>query len=109
MNDFQQAEEAAQIGIRNSASSAQRAHDGWVEEAAEALGWAASACASAQFTIEALRAMCWQLSSPPDLRAWGAATKRAIKLGYVVKTNMVAVASSSNNSPKPVYVKGAWR
>jgi hypothetical protein len=107
--NHEEAQEAAELGIKRAADHAEREGSGWVEEAAEALGWAATQHLGPEFTIEQLRQLTTQLPDPPDLRAWGAATQRAARLGYIVKTSNFALAASSNNSPKPLYVQGAWR
>jgi hypothetical protein len=99
---------AADQGISNAADSANRASPGWIGEAAEALGWAATQLPG-EFTVEQMRAICEALPDPPDLRAWGAATRMATRKGYIVKTERFATAASSNNSPKPLYRQGAWR
>jgi len=104
------AQDAAELGIERAGEHADRCSSDWVEEAAEALGWAATQHrGGAGFTIEQLRQLCSALPEPPDLRAWGAATRRATRLGYVIKTDGFALAASSNNSPKPLYTQGAWR
>lgn len=103
------AQEAAENGINRAADHADREFDGWVEEATEALGWAATIIPGDKFTIEQLRQLTTDLPDPPDLRTWGAATRRATKLGYIVRTEGYAAAASSNNSPKPLYTRGIWR
>ena len=107
--DHQRAQEAAVTGIKRSADHADRERSGWVEEAAEALGWASTQYPGSEFTIEQLRQLTAELPAPPDLRSWGAATQRATKLGYIIKTRNFALAASSNNSPKPLYTQGAWQ
>lgn len=109
--DYETAQDAAESGIQRAADHANHEYSGWVEEAAEALGWAATQFADgAEFTIEELRQLTTShLPDPPDLRSWGAATRRATKLCYLVKTEGFALAASSNNSPKPLYIKGVWR
>lgn len=103
------AQTAAETGINRAADHAEREFSGWVEEACEALGWAASVIKNERFTIEQLRQLTSGLQDPPDLRSWGAATRRATNLGYIVRTAGYAAAASSNNSPKPLYVRGVWR
>lgn len=103
--NHQEAARAAEVGIDRSAGHADRVHAGWVKEAAEALR-VASAVQPQPFTVEQLRAVCGFLPEPPDLRAWGAATRKATRLGYIVRTSQFAPAASSNNSPKPLYVRG---
>lgn len=108
MTDQQQAAQNADLGIHRAASRAERRFENWVHEAVEALGWAASQMRAASFTIEELRGLCGELPAPSDLRAWGAATRRATRLGYIVRTDGYAPAASSNNSPKPLYTAGSW-
>ena len=107
--DHAAAQEAGELGINRAAEHADSEFSGWVEEAAEALGWAATEFRGEKFTIEQLRQLTSALPDPPDLRSWGAATRRATRLGYIAKTNEFALAASSNNSPKPLYIRGAWR
>jgi len=101
----------AEREISRVAGSAERAHPGWVREAAEALGWAAEQAMGPHFTVEELRmfiaahAVGW-LAEPPDRRAWGAATQLATRLGYITRTGDYAPAVSSNGSPKPLYRAG---
>jgi|GEM_PF-3514595 len=103
------AQGAAESGMDRSGSHANQEAEGWVEEAAEALGWAATQHPGSEFTIEQLRQLTAGLTEPPDLRAWGAATRRATRQGFLVKTSGFALAASSNNSFKPLYIKGIWR
>ena len=108
--DYAQAAQAAQQGIEQAGEHANKMFANWVEEAAEALGWAANQYPfGKEFTVEQLRQLCHQLPEPPDLRSWGAATQRARRLGYIVNTGGFAEAASSNNSPKPLYRAGVWR
>lgn len=110
MIDHAYAQHAATTGIHRAADHADRQFSGWVEEAAEALGWAATQFPDdGSFTVEQLRQLTAALPAPPDLRSWGAATQRATKLGYIVRTGGYAAAASSNNSPKPLYRRGAWQ
>lgn len=105
--DYESAKAAAEIGIARSADHADAVHDGWVDDAVESLREAiASFPRGSDFTIEQVRQRIKNLPDPPDLRAWGAVTRRAVKLNYVVKTNNFRTATSSNNSPKPLYVHG---
>ena len=108
--DHAAAQDAAENGIERSAAHANNEFACWVDEATEALGWAAQQFSKgSEFTIEQLRQLTVDLQAPPDLRAWGAATRAATRLGYIVKTEGFALAASSNNSPKPLYVAGVWR
>jgi len=105
--DYESAKIAANIGITRSAEHADAVHDGWVYDAVESLRAAIALFPrGADFTIEQVRQKITDLPDPPDLRAWGAVTRRATKLGYVVKTGKFRNATSSNNSPKPLYVHG---
>ena len=105
--DYQSAKVAAEVGISRSANHADAVHGGWVDDAVESLRTAIALFPrGSDFTIEQIRQKITNLPEPPDLRAWGAVTRRATKLGYVVKTDKFRTAISSNNSPKPLYVHG---
>jgi hypothetical protein len=112
MSDMDDAARKAEEGIAASAASADKKSAGWSDVAAEALGWAATQVESdVHFTIEELRAwpeLQTMLAAPPDLRAWGHATRRAVKLGYIVATGGFAATASSNCSAKPLYAPGKW-
>lgn len=101
------AKAAAEIGIARSAIHADAVHDGWVDEAVESLRTTVALFPrGSDFTIEQVRQNINNLPEPPDLRAWGAVTRRAVKLGYIARTGNFRTATSSNNSPKPLYVHG---
>jgi hypothetical protein len=101
------ASKAANLGIERAVQHAERVHTDWAQDAAAALGQAASSFGAGElFTIEQLRALCTDLPAPPDLRAWGGVTRIAMRLGYIERTHSFALATSSNNSPKPLYAKG---
>jgi hypothetical protein len=105
--DYESAKAAADIGITRSADHADAVHDGWVDDAVESLRIAIKLFPlGAEFTIEQVRLKIENLPKPPDLRSWGAVTRRAVKLGYVIRTNNFRTAVSSNNSPKPLYKHG---
>ena len=106
---FDEATRAAEAGIKRAADNAGAS---WVAIAADELGWAASRADASEFTVEELR---WyirthgdEIAEPPDLRAWGAATQRAARMGFIVRTGHFARAASSNGSPKPLYRFGRW-
>jgi hypothetical protein len=103
------AKAAADLGIERSAARAEKCDPGWVDRAAEYIrADAAWAEEGALLTIEQLRGgASFFIGAPPDGRAWGAVTRRAIKLGYIEKVpGAFAPANSSNGSPKPLYRKG---
>jgi len=106
-SSFEDAQDAAEIGITRSADHADAVHVGWVEDAVESLRMAIALFPrGSDFTIEQVRQKITTLPNPPDLRAWGAVTRRAIKLNYVIRSGNFRTAISSNNSPKPLYVHG---
>lgn len=104
--DIAFAQERGEVGMRRAADRADRQTPGWQDMALMALRVAARA-AREPFTIEQARAsiesLC-NLSDPPDGRAWGAVTQRAIREGVIVKLiGQYAPAASSNGSPKQLY------
>lgn len=107
LSNFENAQVAAEVGITRSAAHADAVHDGWVDDAVESLRMAIALFPrGSDFTIEQVRQKITNLPKPPDLRAWGAVTRRAVKLNYVIKSGNFRTAISSNNSPKPLYVHG---
>lgn len=88
--------------------------DGW---STRALEWLRVYAATAQlptgepdpFTIEQARAWIGEVAALPDgadARAWGAVTRRAVRLGYIEPTGGYAPAASSHGSPKRLYRRG---
>lgn len=62
------------------------------------------------FTMEQLRLFCApKIDACPELRAWGAVTRRLKAEGIIQPTGGYAKAASSNLSPKPLYVRSAER
>jgi hypothetical protein len=102
--DFTAAREAAERGIQSSAQHAEDDRPGWGESALAWLRFHAEV-SEGEFTMEQFRQMASMvLPEPPDLRAWGSVTQKAIRQGIIRKTGGYAPAASSNGSPKPLYV-----
>ena len=94
------------LGMLRSADHADRDTPGWTEQALEALRDFALR-QSEPFTIEYARAQLErELTRPPDLRAWGAVTLKAIRTGVLVRTGEFAPRASSHNSPTMTYRSG---
>lgn len=97
------------------AEKAERMDEGWSERALE---WLRVYAATAQlptgelesFTIEQARAWIGEHAALPegvDARAWGAVTRRAVRLGYIEATGGYAPAARSHGSPKRLYRRGS--
>lgn len=103
---------AADAGIKRAEDHAERTEPGWVDRAAEAVRDYATRHSyrsdePSEFTIERVREfMGSSIPPPPDGRAWGSVTRRALVLGYIEPTGGYAPAASSNGSPKRLYRKG---
>lgn len=99
-------------GIERAAEHAERVLPGWCDRAAEAVRQALQRTRMDDaFTIEQVRGAIATADllpeDPPDGRAWGHVTRRAVKLGYVERLpGQYRAAVSSNGSPKPLYRKG---
>jgi hypothetical protein len=109
--DFDAAKTRGDLGAERAAGRAERVVPGWIDSAAEAvrdfvrhnlLGM------TGEFTIEVARrwAADMGLQDPPDGRAWGHVTRRAVQLGIIEPTGGYAPAASSNGSPKRLYRRG---
>jgi hypothetical protein len=98
-----QAEAAARDGMQRAKDHADRVHDGWSDEALSKILAYAHQC-RAPFLIEDARSFAYRsgLEPPPDGRAWGAVTRRAMLDGYLVRVGYEK-ARSSNNSPKGLW------
>lgn len=100
----------ADLGVERSGAAAERLAPGWIGQAAEVMRVGACILAHrhAEFTVEDLRALVDKaVAQPPDLRAWGAATRAAVAKGFIERIpGRYAPAASSNRAPKPLYRKG---
>ncbi len=95
------AEHRRDTGISNGAAAADSAISGWSEAALERVINYAQTHES--FLMEEVRAdLGEEFPLPPDARAWGGVTRRAIKDGVIAKDGY-APARSSNLSPKQVW------
>ena len=100
---YEQADARRESGMQSSAAHANRVEPGWTEIAyAALLAYVARVDRPYHFTIDRARAAL-TVPPPPDLRAWGQVTQRAIKAGVIVPTGQFERAPSSNLSPKPLY------
>ena len=99
--DLFAARERGKTGSRRASERADRAVEGWTERAAYAIGEYARF--GGPFLIEDVSKteMIW---APPDPRAWGHATRLAVKRGWIKKVGY-APAASSNGSPKCLWAK----
>jgi hypothetical protein len=95
---------------RGIASSAEHAGKEWQDQAVAAarlfVRWNERVYQGHPFTMEQLRTWCeWKIDECPELRAWGAVTRRLKAEGIIVPTGGYAKAVSSNLSPKALYVR----
>jgi len=97
----------ADVGIERAAGKAERELGfEWVTLAAEFLSWFATSVAKGQpFKIEDARAAAAGrgIGTPANGRAWGAAVRRAVAGGFIVR-DVPAPAHSSNGA-----LKWQWR
>lgn len=106
--DFDAAKTRGDLGAERAAGRAERRVPGWIDSTVEALrALVKIRSASNAFTIEQARvALEKSITAPPDGRAWGHVTRRAVALGIIEPTGGYAPAASSNGSPKRLYRKG---
>lgn len=101
------ARDRAEVGMDRAARRAERLHADWCREATEALRKFAAGQKGSLFLIEMARVViARELDTPSDARAWGRVVQQAARAGYIVKTNLMAPAASSNASGKPLWKKG---
>ena len=101
MTATQKAKARAERGI---ASSAEHAGKEWQDQAVAAMRLFVRLTRGAFFTMEDARAWCTpRIDECPELRAWGAVTRRLKADGIIEPTGGYALANSSNRSPKPLY------
>lgn len=105
--NFDAARTRGDLGAERAANKAERSAPGWIDRAAESVRAFAREQGVLSFTIEEARVeFAAMIPAPPDLRAWGHVTRRAVALGYIAPTGGYAPAASSNGSPKRLYSKG---
>jgi len=96
------AEARRDLGIERAGDHADRVDDGWTDRAANEIATFAMTKGS-PFVIEEVRTEAeTRIGSPPDERAWGAATQKAARRGAIVKVGY-APTNSSNRSPKTLW------
>jgi hypothetical protein len=99
--DLFAARERGKVGSRRAGERADRASDGWTEKAANWIRvYADYSIHGESFLIE--EASSHFGTPPPDPRAWGHATRLAVKRGWIKKVGY-APAASSNGSPKCLW------
>jgi hypothetical protein len=91
-----------EIGMARAEKRAERTSPGWSERAANHLR--AYALANVDFTIEEARLAFAE--QPTELRAWGPATRMAIKRKWIVRTSESRPTNSSNRSLGNVWRAG---
>lgn len=101
--DFRAARARRERGMRDSEAHADRESPGWPERAYGLLCRYAREQAH-PWTCESFRwwAAANGLDDPPDSRAFGGVTQRALRKGVILKVGY-APAASSNGSVKPLY------
>ena len=100
--DLFAARERGKTGSRRASERADRASEGWTERAAQRIRQHASCVDVDRFLIEEVAyGYPW---APPDPRAWGHATRLAVRRGWIKQVGY-APAASSNGSPKCLWAK----
>lgn len=105
--DFEAARARRDAGMHASEAHADATVPGWSDQAFALLCRYASE-QPAPWTCEAFRwwAAANGLADPPDSRAFGGITQRAIRRQVIERVGY-APAASSNGSPKPLYARPA--
>lgn len=118
MTTLQQARAAADKGINSSAQHAEQDVPGWGDMALTMVRWFAKVRAKEWekedpywvdpgWTMEECRiwATAHDLPAPPDARAWGAVTRRALSEKLIVPTGGYRATAASNGSVRALYRK----
>lgn len=100
------AEAKAEDGIQRAGDHADAEEPGWTDIAAEEIRDYARSTGE-PFLIEDVVAIS-RAGPPPDGRAWGAATRKASRAGWIVRIGY-APANSSNRSPKCLWASAEQR
>lgn len=95
------AEHRATTGIRRAGKRAESSITGWIQTAATAIRRYAEN--HGEFLVEQVIKAYPEIPEPPDGRAWGAATRLAVRRGWIRKVGY-APANSSNRSPKCLWL-----
>lgn len=103
--DFFAARDRRMEGMRSSAQHAEDEAPGWCIRAFRLMQQFAER-EPMPWMVEQFRVWAEKqgLDLPPDSRAFGGVTQRAIRRGVIVKVGY-APAASSNGSPKPLYAR----
>lgn len=96
----------ADKGIESARRHAEDDRPGWGDTAQTVLRWFLRRH-DQPFTIEEARlwSEAHDLPQPPELRAWGSVTQRALREGLIVKTGGYRATASSNGSVRALYRK----
>lgn len=102
------ARDRAERGIVSSILHAERSSPGWSERAYSYVCAYAVMHRVEAFTMEDLRLAAFDsgLDPPPDLRAFGGVTQRAIRRGVLKPTGRYRATVSSSGGAKPLYIGG---
>lgn len=105
--DFEAARARRDAGMASALDHAEDESPGWADRAFDLLVQYATEQAH-PFTIEAFRwwAEAGGFEHPPESRAYGPITQKAIRRGVIARIGY-APAASSNGSPKPLYARPA--
>lgn len=95
--------ERADAGAQAAAEHADREHEGWQEDAYKLFMQFASGCESFQTEEARLWAHEQGLPLPPDGRAWGAVTKRAMRSGLQRIGYAATKSPNCHGNPKSVW------
>lgn len=89
------------------ASSAANTGEEWLERAEHFISWYFRKHPTGEHTIEAVRVWSYfkGLDIPPEQRAWGLATRRAVANGIMKPTGGYRRAHSSHGAAKPTYTR----
>lgn len=103
-----EARERGDQGMQAAADRADRTEPGWTDDALQAVALVVRGLPG-EFTFETVRHLCetgGYVTEPPDKRAWGAVTRKAIKAKIIAPTGNYAPRLSGNCTPTMLYVQG---
>lgn len=92
--------QARDAGMHEALNHAEAVHDGWAEEATNALRMYVAAHPSKEFMAEDVRSYAYDVLAvpyPPHCRAWGSIIAKAARDGLIERVGIAPVKTASSH------------